>query len=175
MKYQIGQELWLASFEQKQDSVPCTDCGGTARIRCIMHDNTIVSVECGACRRGYLGSNGKNTVWTRRPEVKRGTITGVDAQQGEVTRYYFRFSDCQNHIIDEDRLFDNKEAAETKAAALAEEYNAEEIARIAKKEKDTRSWAWNASYHRKQIKEAQKSIEYHTKKLNAASVKVKEP
>jgi len=46
--------------------------------------------------------------------------------------------------------------------------------KIATKEKDTRTWAWNASYHRRQIKDAKRQLEYHTAKLNVASLKAKE-
>ena len=42
-----------------------------------------------------------------------------------------------------------------------------------RKEKDTKTWAWNVHYHRKEIREAQKRIEYHTSKLNVAKLHVK--
>ena len=40
------------------------------------------------------------------------------------------------------------------------------------KEQQHRSWAWNATYHRKCLKEALRQVEYHTAKLNVAETKV---
>ena len=34
--------------------------------------------------------------------------------------------------------------------------------------KDTRSWAWNATYHRGCIRQAEKDLEYHRAKLAVA-------
>ena len=78
-----------------------------------------------------------------------------------------------NHI-DEDKVFLTESEAQTRADLMAAEYDAEERERIFKKEKDQRSWAWNASYHRKEIKEAERRIEHHKKKLAHAALKAKE-
>jgi hypothetical protein len=65
--------------------------------------------------------------------------------------------------------------ARVRADQMALEADEEERAKISKKEKDQRSWAWNASYHRKQIKEHERQLGYHRAKLAHAAIKAKEP
>jgi hypothetical protein len=62
-----------------------------------------------------------------------------------------------------------------RSQAMCDEANAAERARVLNKEKDTRTWAWNASYHRREIADAKKRIEYHAAKLAVASLKSKTP
>lgn len=57
---------------------------------------------------------------------------------------------------------------------MAAEADAEELRRIAEKEKPTRTWSWNATYHRKEIKRCEESIARHRAKLSVASLKAKE-
>jgi hypothetical protein len=72
------------------------------------------------------------------------------------------------------QVFDSEQEALEYAKALRDAHEADERRRILAKEKDTRSWAWNATYHRKRIKEAEKQIAYHRSKLEVAALKSKE-
>lgn len=170
MKYSIGQAVWWATWDTWPKQVTCPDCGGTGRIRCIMHDESIVSVDCGACSRGYEPPTGTVVCYEREAVAKQTAIIGVEMRHGEAIRYQTHGS----YSIEEGSLFPDKDSALAAAQLMTEEHNREELARIQQKEKDTRSWAWNASYHRKCIREAQKQIDYHTAKLNVAKVKAKE-
>ena len=82
---------------------------------------------------------------------------------------------CSNawHVSQED-LFDNSEDASAAAIQKCLELDKKDRDKVLRKEKDTRTWAWNASYHRNCIKKAEKDIAYHTDKLNVASLKAKE-
>jgi hypothetical protein len=59
------------------------------------------------------------------------------------------------------------------ALLKARKADQEEREKIGAKEKPTRTWAWNASYHRKEIKRCKESIEYHERKLAAANLKAR--
>ena len=41
------------------------------------------------------------------------------------------------------------------------------------KEKPARSWAWHVTYHRREIKRAERDLEYHTRALGIAKEKAK--
>ncbi len=170
IKYEIGQEVWRATCNREETSVECPDCGGTGRIRVTFHDDTTVSIDCQRCALGYEPPTGRIAVYDRVAKAERVTITGIDVRSGEEPEYRTNVS----YIIDENRLFETREEALACAEKLAEEWDREEREKIAKKEKDTRSWAWNASYHRNCIKRAEREIEHHTAKLNVASLKAKE-
>ena len=168
-KYSIGDTVWYARCNWTNEKATCPDCGGTGRIRCIMHDETTVSVECQGCQSGYDPPTGFVTVYGYYSHVEPITITGAEVGERE-TRYR-----SHNYSIEASSLFPTKEEAEAAATRMVEEAKAKQAEKIAQKEKDSRSWAFNASYHRSCIRRAQKDIEYHTAKLSVAAIKAKEP
>jgi hypothetical protein len=168
VKYQIGDFVWRVNPSTDEVYVTCPDCGGEGRIRCIMHDETVVSVECRACQSGYDTSSGRICYYQWTAKVEYECITGYRVEDGVL-----EYRTATSYANKEDELFDNMIDAHKAALNLVELHNQSEINKISNKEKDTRSWAWNASYHRKEIREANRRLEYHTAKLNVASLKAK--
>ena len=75
---------------------------------------------------------------------------------------------------DESLLFETEAAALAKAQEIAVQADQEERDRINQKEKPTRTWSWHVHYHRREIKDAQRRIEYHTSRLAVANLKAKD-
>ena len=168
-KYEIGQEIWWARFETSESSIECPDCAGKGSIRCIMGDETEVTVDCQNCQIGYEEfARGRIRTYNRTPSAEKTVITGMDVSS---TKTEYRVP--SSYIVPEDRVFETEEEALVKAQKLADEASRQELDRIARKEKDTRSWSWNATYHRRCISRAKKDIEYHTRKLDVAGEKAK--
>lgn len=170
MKIEIGQQVWRATFDAEAAYVICPDCGGTGRIRVTFHDETQVSIECKNCSAGYNPPTGRIRVYDHKPRASLETVIGCEIKGDKI-----KWRTSGTYRIDASELFDNEADCMVAAIAKAEAFDAEERQRVLTKEKDTRSWAWNASYHRREIKEAQRRIEYHTAKLNVAKIKAKEP
>jgi hypothetical protein len=166
MKYEIGQQVWWAVWEATTDYVECPDCAGTARVRVMLPDDTIVSIECEGCRRGYDGATGRIQVYKREAAAKRVTITGVEIDDGKT-----EWKHTGSYRSPEDSLFDNEADALACAQKHAAEEDLAERERVNKKEKPLKSWAWHAHYHRKCIKDAQRLIDYHTARLAVANIK----
>ncbi len=169
-KYQIGDQVWWACFETERDYVTCPDCGGTGQITCLLFDATQVSVDCAGCTNGYLGPQGRLKVYARKPTARLRTITRMEIDAGKI-----EYGVTDGYRVVEEDLFQNESDALERAAEKAAAAEAEERDRIARKEKDTRSWSWNVHYHRRAIRDAEKQIAYHTSKLNVAKLKAKEP
>lgn len=169
MKYEIGQPIWRASWDAATDYVPCPDCAGTARVRVMLPDDSIVSVECEGCRNGYEGSSGYLKVYCRKATAKLTSITGVEMRDGKTE---WQTADC--YRTSEEDLFLSEAEAVARALVIAARADKEERDKINQKEKPLKSWAWHAHYHRREIKEAQRRIEYHSGKLAVASKKAKE-
>ena len=166
---QIGDKVWVADFKNHTiKNVTCPDCGGTGRLRVIFHDETQVSIDCQNCASGYEPPKGYVGIYTSEASAIIDTIEEV-----RQTKDGCEYITTRRHVYTEKDVFDNEQDALNCALKKEAEYIKEQEERIFKKEKDTRSWAWNASYHRKQIKKANESIAYHTKKLNAANLKGK--
>lgn len=172
-KYKIGDAVWRATFGSSENYVTCHDCGGTGRLRVIFHDETVASIECRNCALGYDPPTGRVRCYDRIGKADLGVIAGIELTTERVS---YRFgSDRFYYTVEEHELFDTEAAALARAQQIAAEHDAEERNRILTKEKDTRTWAWNASYHRQCIKRAQRDLEYHTAKLSVAKVRAKEP
>lgn len=168
--FKIGDVVFVAIKNGTQKQVVCPDCCGTGQLTVIMGDKSAVSVECTLCTKGYLGPQGYLDTYDYSPSVEKKTILGVSQLSGRKPYYEFH-----NFYSSEDNcVFSTEAEAQIRAVQMAEEQNAQEIKKINRKEKDTRSWAWNANYHRAEIRRAEKNIIYHTSKLNIAKLKAKE-
>jgi hypothetical protein len=170
----IGDMAWIATFDAANNFISCPDCGGTGRLRVILHDETQVSIGCANCAAGYDPPTGRIRVYDRRPRAEQVRINGCEIDSKEI-RWRLGESTTCYRVADDADVFETEEAALERAKIIAVEADEAERNKIFRKEKDTRTWAWNASYHRNCIKRAQKDIEYHTAKLNVAKIKAKEP
>lgn len=162
----------MTTWDSQDNFVPCPDCGGTGRLRVTFHDETTVSIDCQNCSVGYASPAGRVRCYDRKPKAEQFLITGVE-QNAKGVRYQSGSSSCWI-TLDAAEVFATHDEALAHAKELAAKQDADDRARILTKEKDTRSWAWNASYHRRGIKEAQKQLDYHAAKLNVAALKAKE-
>lgn len=169
-KFKMGQQLWRASFESTAAWVTCPDCGGRGHIRCLLHDDTMVTVNCEGCRVGYDPPSGTVRVFNRAPNAVLAIVTGITLDGKGI-----EYRTADHYCVQEDDLFVEAEDALAAAKIKAETASREELERIQKKEKDTRSWSWHVHYHRKCIKQAEEQIEYHTARLNVARVKARDP
>lgn len=167
IKFSIGEKVWRASYESTESRVECPDCCGKGYIRCIMGDGAEVSVDCGNCSFGFEAyARGYLKHYLRKPTAILTTITGINIEGGKV-----EYKTTDSYLVEQDRLFCSEQEALDAARGMASEVEKAELKRLLKKEKDTRSWAWNATYHRREIKRARQSLEYHERKLNVAAEK----
>lgn len=172
-RFSIGDYAWLADWTSCEDYVVCPDCGGSRRLRVTFHDETQVSIACQNCALGYDLPTGRVRVYTRTARVRREHVNGVEIGPSG-TRWRLGLSDTCYRTVDDADLFTEEADALARAAERCAELDAQDRQKVFAKEKDTRTWAWNASYHRKQIKYAEGQIAYHTSKLAVAALKAKE-
>lgn len=167
-KFNIGDEVWYASTEYQEKWITCPDCLGHKYLRVIFGDDTEVSIDCANCAPGYDPPRGVIKLGTYEVAVRQVTIGGMELQKDKEPEYKF---DCYSGgccRTKESQLFAAKEEAENVGRVLAAQMTKDEADRVNKKEKDTRTWAWNATYHRRMIKDAERNLKYHTDKLAAA-------
>ena len=141
-----------------------------------MGDDSQVTINCTGCEpAGYNPPNGYISYNEYFSEPQLLPISKVEKTVAGGS-YHLGFSGGDYFSAEEDQVFDNKEDAKKKSVELAEKHNQEEIDRISKKEKNTHTWAWNATYHKGIIRKALKDIEYHIAKLTVADrLKKEEP
>lgn len=172
-KFNIGDVVYFAHAGQERVWVVCPECLGSGRLRVILADETIASIECVCCARGAEGSPGKIQTWEFIERERATVITGMEIESCDGSVRVLYKGEGVYHAGEGD-LFLTEAEAHQRATELAVTHAAEEKKRLSFKEKQTKTWAWNVAYHRRAIKEAERQIAYHAAKLNAAPKNVRE-
>jgi hypothetical protein len=178
--FKVGDRVYLASMEAHEITVPCPDCVGKKYLTVILGDGTNVTIDCCTCQAGYDPPIGyvKYRGYRPLPEVQEITIDGVEYQkEGDkyvAVEYEYNKSSYSWRTTKADRVFSNKEDAQAKAESMAKEASEKALSKFLSKEKPTHTWAWNATYHRKEMKRANEDFEYHKAKLEVAKTHTKE-
>jgi hypothetical protein len=176
-KYQIGDVVWTGEWKSYEKWEKCPDCGGTRTLKVTLFDNTEYIIPCEGCKRGYEGPYGvvKHCAYHAvvRELVIQGMELGCFSNEKDIWQYKLGLEGSCYRQVPEHELFMDEQAALNFAIAKGRQLEIDEAARVLMKEKPEKSWAWHVTYHRHQIKEAQRNLIYHTEKLNAATVKVR--
>lgn len=175
--FNIGDTVYVATVQEatERTQVICPDCRGARKLKVTLGDDSTVLIDCEACSMGWMGSQGFKALRRIEPHVKTVTITRIEIvkQRGigpdEKVTYW-----SEHYGYDSANVFDNPEWAREAATLLAYDARKKEEENLFRKDKPTRTWASNVAYHRKEIREAEKRIEYHSKKLGIAREKAKE-
>ncbi len=161
--------VYVATYGCKQKQIKCPHCLGTRYCTVIIATGEKFTVDCGTCSRGFDGSAGTITDYDYTPEVKKVRINRIEMRISG-NEYYSE----DGYVYDRSKVFLNEEDAEREAQKITAQAIVEQAYKISTKQKDTKSWAWNASYHKKNIEKAHKDIAYHSAKLDAAKAHIKE-
>jgi hypothetical protein len=173
-RFEVGDVVWHATFESKEKWITCPNCLGSKFAKVAFADGSEVTVECAECARGFNPPSGVVQIYEHEASVLPVVVQRAESFRGDDGEISFSYS-LSDHRGGSEDIFDNEAEAKKCAERLAAEWKVAEEARVHHKDKSSQTWARNASYHRKCLKEAQRQLEYHTAKLNAAKIHAKEP
>jgi len=165
----LGDNVWVASIERYTESILCLECFGKKSLTVILGDDSRVEIPCVGCACGYDPPTGFMSHAQYKPDVRRETIIRIEVEPDKI-----EYLTQNSHLFKDSEVFDTEEEAEKRAIILMNEHNEEEKKRMYCKERPSRTWAWNVHYHRKQIRDAEKTIAYASEKLGIAKLKAKE-
>ena len=171
-KFRIGDKVLYVHVESVEKWIDCPECFGKRFLTVILGDDSRVTIDCVGCGRGYEPPRGLISTNIYMPVISERQIEGVNSEMKEgkeVSTYKF----YGGWSVEETALFTSRIEAELYGSLLANKLGDEALEKIHRKEKDTRTWSWNAHYHRDCIRRAKKDIGYHEAKLNAALPNVK--
>lgn len=176
-KFKIGDEVFVAGFENTETSIQCPDCFGKTKLTVILGDESKISIDCSACERGYLGPRGTIPQYIYKPVAHARVIDGI---RDEPNRFpsdederKVEYTFAGGYYSEEAKVFATEEEAIQHSELLRKAHEDSENKRFLTKVKDGKSWAWNASYHRRCIRDIEKNLEWHQKKLGLALSKAK--
>jgi len=170
--FTIGDKVFYASFDTKTIQVSCPDCGGDRFVVVTYHDGTSVKVDCQGCYPGGIDKpTGTIPQYIKTAIAIPHTITGVSQRRVGEVEYYFDHNYCDTNG---QRTFATEEEALDCANSLKHDAEAEDNARKMVKTQQHKSYAWNASYHRKCAERATSDLKYHTEKAQLMASKAKD-
>jgi hypothetical protein len=171
----VGDKVWYATFDQREEKVPCPVCYGNKKVIVILGNGDEVEVDCRYCEVGFEGSKGWVKEYTKLPLAECVTITGRRIEENnskQEIEYHYNSMGSSYRIADPERMFETEEEAINCAVAMAEEENQAKANKP--KYKDEKTYAWNAGYHLKRAKDRAKEAEYHAEKAKICKSRSKE-
>lgn len=155
----IGDIVWIARLRHCEFQETCPDCLGTKMVTLLLANGERESLECKTCYPGgYEPPRGHIIRTQYQPKAEKRTINSMEIQENKTTYRFFDWS-C-------DKVFDNESDALAEAEILRLESEASDHQRFLwKKEDSRRTWSWNCSYHRRQIKDAKQQIAWNEARL----------
>jgi hypothetical protein len=164
--FEIGQEVWVASWGRTEYREVCPDCGGSKKAVITLFDGNSYDVACGNCSSGYNPPSGTIKLHQYAARVLLMTISGIRTGCGMGgVEYQLDYSGGSCWSYKDTDVFLNQEDAQVRAQEIALEKNTYDHDRFLQKEKQDRTWAWNVTYHRQEAKRALQSYRYHMEKL----------
>jgi len=176
-RFTLGDTVFMANYERKETSIVCPDCLGSARVRVILGDGTELKIECGGCDPGgYQQSTGRIRQYEYAIKIIKRTVTGINLGDSDV-EYRMDGHDGHCYIGSQNgdfRVFATEDEAKIGGEMLRQKHEDEENRRLLAKTKNHKTWSWNATYHRNNIKRLEREIEYHRSKVEICKSRVKE-
>lgn len=161
-QFNIGDKVWTGTYTRSERSIVCPDCLGTKKVIVIL-GGIEYSVDCGGCYPGGLEPpTGMIRQYDYMAVVEPHIIQQVSAEmKWGVVEYEYRWEYGRGSTLG---VFETEGEALAAAEAEREAYQADENKRLMAKTNNKKSYAWNASYHRKEAERATHDLEYHTSK-----------
>ena len=158
----IGDKVWTARLQHKEFTEVCPDCLGDKTVTLLLKNGDKHSLECHTCNPGgYQPSRGYVTKTQYQATAKESVINEMEIRADGIKYRFYDWS-CNN-------VFETEAEAVAAAEKIRLEKEAEDFHRFTwKKEDSRRTWAWNCSYYRRQIKDAKRDLAYAEARLGIA-------
>jgi len=161
-EFKVGDTIYVSHFRQRDVEIDCPVCFRKKIVTLTLGNGDFVELPCEYCKSGYEGPRGYVKENRVNANVESLVITEIQislTDKGKEVDYC-----CGCHLYHQNDVFNNKKDALKESERKAIEHNLEQEtkAELAKSKPD-KSYSWNAGYHMREVKKAQKQVEYHTK------------
>lgn len=168
-EYNIGDKVWWATCETQEININCPICFGNKKVTLILGNGENVETDCDYCGLGFEGPRGFTKEYQRVSGAKEIAIAGKEVREDEKGRNVeYRY---ENYCLYNSNIFLTKEEAENRVSEMIKEYEDSEVKRLAYKNKANQThYSWSIGYHRKRLKDAQKEVDYHSRKISESQL-----
>jgi len=160
-RFNIGDYVWVAHFNPNQEThIPCTVCYGKRVVTLILGNGDQLELPCDYCGKGWDGPRGWETEYRAVIDPEQVRITSVSitvTDKGEEVQYH-----ATPYSYRQDMVFATRDEALAKSEELAAIWIKDQNTRSEYIKKDTKkTFAWNAGYHMRQVRDYEKKIVHH--------------
>jgi hypothetical protein len=164
-KFNIGDKVYTPIAASTGILIDCPECFGRGKLTCILGDGSKVEFDCGCCdKKDMVNPSGKIRIYKYHASVETVMISGIELTNKTV-KYRTGSSCCYRTFNEEDLYLDQNEALAMAEIKVAEHEVEQEQKILMKKDIARQSWAFNVSYHRRNIRDLEQKLEYHKRKL----------
>jgi len=173
-KFKIGETVFRADYGREEYWVECPDCGGSTKIHVTLADGSVWAIACRGCDPGgYRPSLGIIRQTRFAVRATSHCIIGID-EGLDTLEYKLESSSGGWYCHTPDSVFATEAEAIAYGNLQKQKREAEENKRFMAKTKDTKSWAWNLAYHRREAKRAETDLAHHQAKAAICKEHVKD-
>lgn len=163
--FAIGEEVFVAwARSYNQETIKCPVCDGKRSVTLILGDGEHVPIECEFCQRGCDPPGGYVTRYVAASGVNRAVIEGIALNDGD-----WKFTiDHHTHKLADADMFTNEAEAEARRVVMHAEAERQAQANFESQFKGSkRKHSWTVGYHRSEIADLKRKLEWHESKLRA--------
>jgi hypothetical protein len=161
--FNIGQTVYIAwASAHHSQSGTCPVCFGQRSVTLILGDGERVQTPCRYCDHGVLGSTGEVSAYCAASGINERTVTGVQlAHDGA-----WEIQTDGRYSSSEANTFGTRASAEVRRQILFEEAEEDATKSYESRFRTHRGdHAWTIGYHRNQIKDLERQLEWHRDKV----------
>ena len=163
-EYNVGDKVWWATGGTREVKHTCPVCFGKLQVTVILGNDEALQTPCDYCGKGYERARGYVTEYEYTTDVKQIVISGKEVRETQEGRNVeYRHG---SFILRDGIMAETKEEAEVKRKEIVDKHHKEEMERLQRgKDNNVKTYSWHVGYHQRQLKKAEKDVEYHSKKI----------
>ena len=171
-EFNVGDKVWVASYEKQQVKKDCPICSGKMRVTLILGNGDLVETDCTYCERGF-----EKYGWIYEYEyvsvVRQLNITRKEVNEsasGRDVEYYH-----EHWTLAHDKSFLTKQEAGARLEDMILEAEQNDLERIKyTKDQNPRKYSWLIGYYQRLKRDALREIERCDRRVTFFKKKVKE-
>jgi hypothetical protein len=170
--YNVGDKVWWAKCGTEEVKNLCPVCYGKLEVILTLGNNEEVVIPCDYCGHGIDKPKGYVIEYEYIAEPTQVSITSVRSEtgcQGEKREYNYGY-----YHLDNKDIFDTLEEASERCAEIVAQKTEDELKARHVKKVQYKSYSWNAGYHLRQIRDAERSISYHNQMVKICHERARE-
>lgn len=170
--FEIDKVYWLPKLSSSQQMVPCNVCYGNKVITVILGNGEEVEIPCEGCSVGADPAHGYHMEYVYTPSVNKFKLVEIQSYTKYQGKDEWTVKSETGEITKWEQLEDTKEKALEVSEATMKKLQEDNFNSCGtRRNYSIQKASWHIHYHRTQVKEHERKLEYHRGKVKTLAVK----